>query len=64
MAINLSKRGDVGITDVTVLALFRFFREEAKVSAAQALEAAEAVVRLQSEGRLDEVLAIAREGKE
>lgn len=51
----------VGIQDITVEALAKFFRDEAKVSEAQALEAAEAEVRLQGEGRLDDVLAIARE---
>ena len=53
-----------GVQNVTVTALAKFFRDEAKVSETEALEAAEAVVRLQSEGRLDEVLEIAREGKE
>ena len=59
---NLSK--SEGITDVTKQALTKFFRDEAKVSDREALEAAEAVVRLQGEGRLNEVLDIARESKE
>lgn len=33
-----------GIQDVTLLALTKFFKDEAKVSEAQALEAAEAVI--------------------
>jgi hypothetical protein len=33
-----------GIQDITVEALAKFFRDEAKVSEAQALEAAEAVI--------------------
>ena len=57
---NLSKNDGVGVQDVTKLALTKFLKDEAKVSEAQALEAAEAVIRLQDEGRLDEVLDIAR----
>lgn len=58
--IKLAKNDSVGIQDVTLVALYKFFKDEAKVSDVQALEAAEAVIRLQGEGRLDEVLAIAK----
>lgn len=58
----MNKGKSEGVHDVTRLALYKFFKDEAKVSDVRALEAAEAVIRLQGEGRLNEVLDIARKG--
>ena len=62
--MNLSKNNGTTGRDIVLVALYKFFKTEANLCDIDALEAAEAVIRLQAEGRLDEVLEIAREGKE
>jgi uncharacterized protein YerC len=48
--------------DQMLTALYKFFKDDAKMSDVEALEAAQSVVKLKREGQLDEVLKTAREG--